>query len=184
MTNPPLGNPLVTISPGPKWIDTSIMRRWPAPGACSWMDRASVALSWCGEVSAVWVTVLLAALVPADRLSGREALILGCALATEWVMTNKLVKRLIHRNRPTPVGVAPRGSRRPHSPSMPSSHASSAAFSAVAIGTLTGWIVPMSLLALAIGSARMHLRVHYPTDVVAGWLWGLLCGVVLLQVAF
>ena len=68
---------------------------------------------------------------------------------------------------------------------MPSGHAQ---HSMVAWGTIAryvrtwwGWVLAIAL-SLLIGFSRVYLGVHFPTDVVVGWLIGVLLLVLLMQV--
>lgn len=76
------------------------------------------------------------------------------------------------------------------SPSFPSGHATLSAVTFLTLGGLltrvnVAWVVKAYFLAVAIlltvlvGSSRVYLGVHYPSDVVAGWCigsaWALLC---------
>jgi membrane-associated phospholipid phosphatase len=47
---------------------------------------------------------------------------------------------------------------------------------AVFVGGLSGWWPLMVPLAFMLGCSRFHLRVHYPTDVAVGWIWGAALG--------
>jgi membrane-associated phospholipid phosphatase len=165
----------VRVPPGPSSLDLAVMRRWPSTHRFPMLDWVAVRLSQAGEVSAVWfvITGLAAALV---LNSTREAVVLALGLIVEWLLTNRVVKRYVWRARPTPECPDPRGVRRPSSSSLPSGHSSASAFAAVAVGWTTGWLLPMSVLAFLLGCSRFHLRVHYPTDVMAGWAWGALLG--------
>lgn len=102
-----------------------------------------------------------------------------------WVL-NWLLKQAFDRPRPDVV---------PHlrevmSSSFPSGHALTSAAVFLTLGTLLmrlakGRIAKFYCIALAmlatllVGSTRVYLGVHYPTDVLAGWLiglsWALLC---------
>ena len=104
-----------------------------------------------------------ALLLLATTLSGRAAI--------------ELIKLLVDRPRPSlerfPVYVS--------SQSFPSGHAgnSTVTYLALALFALPErWrregLVAAALLALAIGASRPVLGVHWPTDVIGGWAFGLL----------
>lgn len=68
--------------------------------------------------------------------------------------------------------------------SFPSGHAVTASVTYLALGALlaqragrrreqAGWIVAALTLVFSIGVSRVFLGVHYPTDVLAGWILGL-----------
>ncbi len=172
----------VRVAPGPTGIDTLVLRAWPSPHRFRLLDRVAVRLSQAGEVSAIWFAITALAALTVVVSTG-QAIVCGIAIVAEWVLTNRFVKRFVWRARPTPEQADPRGVRRPSSSSLPSGHSSASAFSAVFVGSSTGWLAPMVALAILIGCSRFHLRVHYPTDVIAGWLWGaVLAGGLLLLV--
>ena len=61
--------------------------------------------------------------------------------------------------------------------SFPSSHAANIAGIMVLLGLrYRKWLVPALLLAFLVGYSRMYLGLHYPSDVLAGWLLGSLFG--------
>jgi membrane-associated phospholipid phosphatase len=172
---------VVDAQPGPTVVDGTIMRRWPQTHRFGWLDRVAVTASQAGEVSLIWFGLTVVAFV-ADRLTTREAMIGVGVIAAEWIITNRGVKRFFWRDRPTPVSPDPRGVRRPSSSSLPSGHSAASACAAVFVGQHSGWILPMIVIAVLIGCSRAHLRVHYPTDVIAGWAWGASLGAFALLV--
>jgi len=118
----------------------------------------------------------------------RNALFVLFASAGGWVL-NEILKQIFARPRPTVV---------PHlrevmSPSFPSGHALTSAVVFLTLGALLmrvaerplvkWYCIGVAMLATAlVGASRVYLGVHYPTDVLGGWLiglsWALLCWLV------
>jgi undecaprenyl-diphosphatase len=138
------------------------------------MTRAMNVISLLGYN--VLIVELVIALVVFARLRWRRAAVwLTVAMAGSLVLDLTL-KYIYHRTRPTAYfGMAP------HSYSFPSGHAMcSFCFYGVLAGLLSartkplGWRILIwftaAALVIAIGLSRIYLGVHYPSDVVAGYL--------------
>lgn len=119
-----------------------------------------------------------------DRRPRMGAFVLA-AVASGAALTFAL-KFLYNRTRPSilPVDMLP------GDPSFPSGHAALAAVVYLTLGLLLTRTLPKRslkiyvvgiavLLALAVGTSRVYLGVHWPSDVLAGWtlggLWALVC---------
>jgi membrane-associated phospholipid phosphatase len=97
------------------------------------------------------------------------------ALAPAAIVANYPLKRLFDRRRPrldiARLGVAP------SEHSFPSAHAASSFAAASAMADITPRFRALPFaLAAAIGVGRPYLGMHYPTDVLAGAVLGLLVG--------
>jgi undecaprenyl-diphosphatase len=69
----------------------------------------------------------------------------------------------------------------PHSSSFPSGHAATSFACATVLSVLAPRLAPgFVLLACAIGFSRVYVGVHYPLDVVAGAILGVLVGLSVL----
>jgi membrane-associated phospholipid phosphatase len=147
------------------WADRQLERIRGNPVA----DAVFTTASRLGEFSLVWhVANGVRALTGPKR--ARQAPVLAALLAAESLIVNQGLKRLFHRERPTVAGDPRYPVRRPLTSSFPSGHASAAAFNAV---ILTGWDGRRSIplwwgLALLVVTSRAYVRIHHPSDVVAG----------------
>jgi undecaprenyl-diphosphatase len=150
-----------------------------------WLEGAALDITALG--SGFVLGLVMFAVVGFLALQGttRAALFVFAASAGGWAMNNVL-KDLFHRQRPDIV---------PHlrdvmSTSFPSGHAMGSATVYLTLGALLMGIAERrvtkiycmamaALLTALVGVTRVYLGVHYPSDVLAGWLaglsWALLC---------
>lgn len=150
------------------------IRGWVHQFSSPSMTAAAKIASWLGEYGVA--VALVAALVIFLAMGWRRAALWLVISQAGALVLNVSLKYAFHRTRPTPFF----GSV-PHTYSFPSGHALfSFCFYGVLAGLLTDriksrlataiiWIVAALLIA-AIGLSRIYLGVHYPTDVVAGYL--------------
>jgi undecaprenyl-diphosphatase len=173
-----------------EWV-LSALRQEADPGRVKgpwWLQAGAEDLTALGSPTVLGLTVL--AVTGYLFLHGlyRNGLFIFSASVGGWVL-NWLLKAAFERTRPDIV---------PHlrevmSSSFPSGHALTAAAVYLTLGALLmriaqGRLAKYYCIAIAmfltflVGSSRVFLGVHYPTDVIAGWLigmtWALLCWVV------
>ncbi len=138
---------------------------------------AIAALNWNGLIW--WVAGVL---VARARGFGRRALwailTIYLGLVDAWIMA-EVLKLLFHRPRPFDAiaSAPPTLISHPTTFSFPSGDAAYAVGAAVALGSVVpGWRLPALLFAVAVLFQRVTLGVHYPSDVLAGALVGVISG--------
>jgi undecaprenyl-diphosphatase len=150
------------------------VRNWVHQFASAGMTRMMTAISLLGY-NILILEMLIAFAVFAWLRWRRAAVWLAVAMAGALALDTAL-KFAYHRTRPSAFfGVAP------HSHSFPSGHAlCSFCFYGVLAGLLSArtkalsWRIVIwttaAILVIAIGLSRIYLGVHYPSDVIAGYL--------------
>ena len=140
------------------------------------MDLLMTAITTLGNHGLVWLILAgILLLTPKHRKAGVAVL---AGLALEVVCCNLVLKPLVGRIRPCDVNPAVQLLvARPDDFSFPSGHtgASFAAVSALYFSRSRLWM-PSLILAVLIAFSRLYLYVHYPTDILAGALLGIMTG--------
>ncbi len=137
------------------------------------LDKIMPALSIAATYSRLWMAIAaLFAVVGGTK--GRKTAVEGmAAIGVTSFLANVVLKGLTDRARPTDPVPEERALKKPDSTSFPSGHtASAAAFSGVVDRAYPSLWIPINGLAAAVGFSRVYTGVHYPGDVVGGWILG------------
>ncbi|GAB7046841.1 phosphatase PAP2 family protein [Catenuloplanes indicus] len=152
---------------------------WVAEQREAWRDTLVISLTDIGGKIGLTLLLAAAAITVAVRLRAVRPALIAALAGGGGAMLVTGIKALIARDRPDPLlrAVVEDGF------SFPSGHATT---SMVVLGTVA-WLVCMAtashtvratawvaagLLVAGIGLSRVYLGVHYPTDVLAGWILG------------
>lgn len=137
------------------------------------LDRIMPGLAVGASYSRIWMGIA-AMLAVFGGAKGRRTAVEGMvAVGVTSFLANVVLKGLTRRARPIDPVPEERSLVKPDSSSFPSGHtASSAAFSGVVGRAYPALWLPINALAGAIGFSRVYTGVHYPGDVLGGWLLG------------
>ncbi len=141
-------------------------------------DAVFVSASRLGDFSLVWHLANVSRGLTSERRTNQVPA-LAAALGVESLLVNQGLKRIFRRPRPTVEGDPRYPVRRPLTSAFPSGHASAAAFTAT---VLTAWDGRRSAavwwtIAATVATSRAFVRIHHPSDVVAGMAVGTAFGV-------
>jgi undecaprenyl-diphosphatase len=150
----------------------------------SWLEEGARDITALGSVAVL--TILVAVIAGHLMLAGRARtgwFLVGAAVGGTVIST--ALKNIFDRPRPDLTGIV-----RIYTASFPSGHATASAVVYLTIGALLAatverwghkafYLVVAIFLTLIVGLSRMYLGVHYPSDVLAGWLigagWAMAC---------
>jgi membrane-associated phospholipid phosphatase len=156
-------------------VDLKLLRAMRTRGHSPGLEATAVALGKAGNNALVWVILNVAlAILDWER---HEAWLICAALGPLCIGFNYLIKLAVRRPRPVLEGLPPLGGA-PSSLSFPSAHA----FSSFAVATAMVRVDPATaaalLVAAAIALGRPYLGMHYPSDVLAGAVLGVVAGLI------
>ncbi len=141
-------------------------------------------VSSLGNFGAIWIA--LAALLLIVKRYRQSGLAVSIALLVDFVSVNLIIKPLVGRERPCDVTVPEDmllACLSDHS--FPSGHTAAAFAAAFALFLFHKRAGSAALiLALLMGFSRLYLFVHFPSDVIAGALLGLIFGTIGYKFAF
>ncbi|WP_417387015.1 phosphatase PAP2 family protein [Gimesia sp.] len=170
-----------------KWVIRSLRKADdPAtPIGPVWLQETGRDLTAFGGVAAlVFFTVIVSGYLWIEKKPRVIALLSAAALG--GLLVSSLLKHFISRPRPD---VVPHLSE-VYTSSFPSGHSMLSAVIYLTLGALLASVIPRTvlkvyvisvaiLLTILVGLSRIYLGVHYPTDVIAGWIaglsWALFC---------
>ncbi len=136
------------------------------------VDRVMYAASELGDFSLIWHLISAGRAMAPDR-KPIHAVRVAAILGVESALVNGPVKSLFRRHRPAWEQERPHRLRQPRTSSFPSGHASAAM---TAAGVLSQndplWPLYYAVGAVVAGS-RVYVKIHHPSDVVAGALVGI-----------
>jgi undecaprenyl-diphosphatase len=140
------------------------------------IDRAAYGISEVANHSILWHGInlidLLTGLARHEPRRCQRALRRSMLQGIEQAVINGPVKALVKRQRPAEDVTHPHQLRVPRTSSFPSGHATAGACAAELLAADLGHRRAWWMLAILVGWSRVHVGVHHPSDVLAGWAIG------------
>lgn len=146
------------------------------------LNRIMVIATTLGNHGYIWFAFTIPFLVMSKwRVTGFTILV---AMCIAWVGGEITLKHIVGRVRPChKISESEMLIKHPPHYSFPSGHTTSSFAVATVMSILCPlWVIPTFLAACIIGFSRMYLLVHYPTDVLAGVVLGIICGIVAVPI--
>lgn len=148
----------------------------------SLLDKIIPIFTHLGDAGIIWI--ILAVYLLIMKKYRKYGIIMVLALILDFLLCNILLKEIVGRARP--FEVRPYIDiiiNKPQDPSFPSGH-TAISFAAASVlfylDKRTG--IFSIIIASIIAFSRLYLYVHYPTDVLAGIIVGVLCGIISINI--
>ena len=159
-------------------FDTAVERAFGALRGKPVVDRVFYTASELGNHSLIWhLLATTQGLRRGGDLAGTVRLV--TIMGLESAIVNGPVKSMFRRQRPVHDGPRPFRLRQPRTSSFPSGHASAAAVFAVVASEDDALAPVYAVLATLVGTSRVHVRIHHPSDVLGGAVVGTALGLAL-----
>ena len=145
---------------------------------CGFLDAIFPYLTHLGDAGIFWIVLTIVLLM--FKKTRKAGLCSACALLGSLILNNLILKPLVNRTRPYEVveGLRLMG-KMASDASFPSGHTAASFASATALfpNLPRRYGVLLVILAFLIAFSRLYIGIHYPTDVLVGFLDGILLGI-------
>ena len=141
------------------------------------LDKIMLFITSLGDDGWFWLAIGVICLVfKKHRKMGLQLLL---SMLCTFILGNLIIKNLVARPRPCDIDTAVTLLlSRPHGHSFPSGHSINSMVAAVALFLNNKKIgIPAVIIATLIGFTRLYLFVHFPTDVLAGFVIAILVAI-------
>lgn len=149
------------------------------------LERWMLLISRLGDKGAIWIALAALFLLFGFRkkIWRKRGWMLLFSLASNALLCNVLLKPLFQRTRPYDLLGYSISIPALHDPSFPSGHTSASFAAATALYAMDKrWGTLAYLAAIWMGFSRLYLGVHFPLDVVAGAILGILAAKLTLKI--
>lgn len=146
------------------------------------MDRFMVLLTSLGNGGTVWIVA--AVLLICMKKYRKTGFMILCALLLSTILGEEILKNVFQRVRPSAsIPAVNLLIAKPLSYSFPSGHSASSFAAAGVLAKYHKKYAPLFFsIAALIAFSRLYLYVHYPTDVLAGMILGLICSKIIIYI--
>ncbi|HEX3539978.1 MAG TPA: phosphatase PAP2 family protein [Acidimicrobiales bacterium] len=162
------------VSTFDRWVDERFaahLRDIPAA------DRVFYAASALGDHGLVWLMLAAVRGLRSDTSELHPTVRAMGAVGIESILVNGPIKWVFRRQRPPPGAGSHLPLRQPRTSSFPSGHATSAFCAATLLSDGDPALRPLYYgLAVIVAWSRIHVRVHYASDVIGGAVIGVALG--------
>lgn len=141
-----------------------------------YFDRLMPIITHCNDYGSIYLCIIISSMLLRYRTDIATKLII--ALGLGFLLGEGLIKHLIVRRRPMHNNQACKLLVKvPKTSSFPSGHTTSSfAVFSVFWGLNSSFGYVFLIIAILIAFSRIYLYLHYPSDVLAGMILGLICG--------
>ena len=147
------------------------------------MDKVMVISTYLGNGGIIWI--ILAVLLMISKKYRRLGFLAIAALILSTVLGEGVLKHVVQRIRPSvDIPAANLLITKPLSYSFPSGHTTSSfAVAGVLAKYLKNYALEFFSLASLIAFSRLYLYIHYPIDILAGIILGLICSGIIIYLS-